>query len=269
MSRMMVNLAGGVMENANLLFDRYGYPTIPGSAVEGCARRIALQALHDWIEAGSERPAGDDACAPCCEGFDKPADMLAGIARVFGWVKGDWDGGENRDKKTGAETTWKSDFAWACHGDASLLADAKAIAGPHETFAGTVSFLAATPNIDPGIELDVLTPHHKDYYEGELTVATDTEDPVPVYFPTIKQQKDGDYFTFPLIPLLRIEAGDLARAKAWLGFGLELFGLGAKTNAGYGWFANVTNAIESLLSKRQRVASAIRHHRDFSDWDNE
>lgn len=46
--RLMVNLAGGVMENANLLFDRYGYPLIPGSAIKGLARRMALQTLHDW-----------------------------------------------------------------------------------------------------------------------------------------------------------------------------------------------------------------------------
>ena len=44
MSRLMVDLAGGVMENANLNLDRYGLPRIPGSAIKGLARRMALQA---------------------------------------------------------------------------------------------------------------------------------------------------------------------------------------------------------------------------------
>ena len=46
-SRLMVNMAGGVMENAGLCLDRFGLPLIPGSAVKGCARRTALAALRE------------------------------------------------------------------------------------------------------------------------------------------------------------------------------------------------------------------------------
>jgi CRISPR/Cas system CMR subunit Cmr6 (Cas7 group RAMP superfamily) len=50
----MVNMAGGVMENAGLCLDRFGLPYIPGSAVKGCARRTALAALREWCETGQQ-----------------------------------------------------------------------------------------------------------------------------------------------------------------------------------------------------------------------
>lgn len=262
MSRLMINMAGGVMENANLLLDRYGLPLIPGSAVKGCARRMALQALHDWIESqqnkgSAERPAPDDACAPCCEGFETPAHMLAAIARVFGWTPEDW-------KEAKKDRRYKSDFDWACSSaprEQNTLAQGtppanesspeganqriqtiftatRALLSPHDTFAGTIAFLPANPNRDPRLELDVVTPHHTEYYQSSdpKAVATDTEDPVPVFFPAVKPQNEKDFFTFPLIPLRRARPDDLAHAKRWLAHGLELLGLGAKTNAGYGWF---------------------------------
>ncbi len=262
MSRLVVGLANGVMENANLTLDRYGLPIIPGSAIKGCARRMALQSLHDWIAAGTDRPSDDDACASCCKHFKTPIDMLAVIARVFGWTPEDW----RTDQKDGH---WKSDLAWACGSSASTRQNitvqgnamshanpmepnpewakqqivatfraARALLPDHDTFAGTIAFLAASPKRDPGLELDVVTPHHTEYYQskGKFEIATDTEDPVPVYFPVVKPQGAQDYFTFPLIPLSRAVAGDLASAKNWLSHGLQLFGLGAKTAAGYGYF---------------------------------
>src|SRR5438034_1425306 len=112
----MVNMAGGVMENAGLCLDRFGLPYIPGSAVKGCARRAALAALLEWCEAGGQpehKPIGNDnPCAETCAKFDSPAQMLSAIARVFGWCEQDW-------KKD-------SDFAWAC--DAKLDVVWKAVA---------------------------------------------------------------------------------------------------------------------------------------------
>lgn len=277
MGRLMVNMSGGVMEHANLLIDRYGLPTIPGSAVKGCARRMALQALHDWVGAGTARPAEDDACAPCCEGFASPAEMLAAIARVFGWVEKDWESGQK-------DELYLSDLGWAC-GDqhaqiwkaaAVLLAQRLGWKEPSgetpwkalPSFTGTIAFLAASPNRDPGLELDVLTPHHKEYYEGKLPVATDTEDPVPVFFPAIKPQKEGDYFTFPLIPLRRAIESDLVYAQRWLASGLETFGIGAKTNAGYGWFdasEELNQRIRDQVDSTVKAAEAARKHQNESE----
>jgi CRISPR type III-B/RAMP module RAMP protein Cmr6 len=249
MSRLLVDLAGGVMENANVNLDRYGLPRIPGSAVKGCARRMALQALHDW--AGGD----DDLTAPLRDGFAQPAAMLAAIARIFGWVETDWPAHKNRDRKTHKETTWKSDFAWACAGAlqtpdpeavAHTLCDTRAMLPAVKAFAGSISFLDAFPNFDPGLELDVVTPHHTKYHEGKdpaYATAPDTEEPIPVFFPAVKPQKNGDFFSFPLIRLPRATETDLDLAASFLAKGLELFGLGAKTNAGYGWFLPLVDGV--------------------------
>lgn len=261
MSRLMVDLGGGVMENAHVNLDRFGLPIIPGSAVKGCARRMALRALHDWVAAGSDRPAAEDACAPCCEGFNSPADMLAAIAAVFGWVAKDWEGG----KKDGL---FRSDFAWACgeHYEpiwekaTSHIAERFHWTLPAQkpwqklpSFAGAVAFLPASPSSDPGLELDVVTPHHTKYYKGELETATDTENPIPVYFPAVKPQNENNFFSFPIIPLARSRQNDAELARQWLGTGLELHGLGAKTNAGYGWFKNVTAEVEEAERQNERL----------------
>lgn len=264
MSRLMVDLSGGVMENANVNLDRYGLPVIPGSAVKGCARRMALQALHDWIAAGTERPTDDDACAPRCEGFVSPADMLAAIARIFGWVEVDWD-----IKKK--DECWTSDFAWAVNGNEHILAEAQDKNLQCKDFAGTIAFLPAAPNRDPGLELDVLTPHHSEYYKSTdlKAAATDTEDPIPHYFPAVKPQGDGDYFTFALIPLRRAVDEDISHAKRWLSYGLELFGIGAKTNAGYGWFQDVTNEVELKMHQLARLNELENEFLGFDSWTND
>ena len=108
-SRLLVNMAGGVMENAGLCLDRFGLPCIPGSAVKGCARRAALAALHEWCETGN-KPGVTDAdkdnvLKAACARFNTPAEMLAAITRVFGWCEQDWK--SDRDK----EGRMKSDFA--------------------------------------------------------------------------------------------------------------------------------------------------------------
>lgn len=268
MSRLVVDLAGGVMENANVSLDRYGLPVIPGSAVKGCARRMALQALHDWIVAGTDRPDAEDACGACCEGFETPATMLSAIARIFGWIGEDWQTGKKAD-------LYKSDFAWAVMGREEALQTARthALQASHEGFAGSIAFLAATPNCDPGLELDVVTPHHTKYYQrepGYEDTAADTEDPIPIYFPVVRAQGDDGYFTFPLIPLQRGNGEDLSHAQRWLSQGLDLVGIGAKTNAGYGWFRVVedSSALSSENSPATTQTSRASDYASQAEFEN-
>ncbi len=286
-ARLMVNMAGGVMENAGLCLDRFGLPYIPGSAVKGCARRAALAALHEWCAAGGQpnhKPTGpDNPLAACCEPFTSPAHMLAAIARVFGWCELDWAGRSDQ-----------SDFRWACANDAaSITAAAETLAAhfrwPIEdrhsqtpwlslpNYAGSVSFLPAYP-VDLGktgkvdglpldvptlgkLELDVVTCHHRDYYEGKLPVATDTEEPVPVVFPAVAP---GHVFAFAVVPLRGADANLLKQARTWLKTGLETFGLGAKTNAGYGWFDasdTVQGTIRTALDQQARRLQSEQQQR--------
>lgn len=97
--------------------------------------------------------------------------------------------------------------------------------------AGEVIFHDAWPESWPALELDIVNNHHGKYYDGKDDPG-DCEDPVPVYFLSIKA---GAVFSFALSgrrpgidPTLLSLAGD------WLKGGLKFLGAGAKTNAGYG-----------------------------------
>ncbi len=287
-SRLMINMAGGVMENAGLCLDRFGVPYIPGSAVKGCARRAATQALVD--EASRSRKAA----------------LLSDIALVFGWGDTDWKSGRKRRRQgdRGIETEPCSDFWWAMALDTgdgvgddmrrqeiwqevartaarSLLDHLRFAKREHleepwrdlPNFAGSIAFLPAYP-ADIGrigqvvedlplevpalgkLELDVVTCHHHDYYEERLEIATDTEEPNPVVFPAVAP---GHVFTFAVAPLRAANADLGWQARSWLQTGLETFGLGAKTNAGYGWFKDVSEDLERARTAeiRRQVEEAM------------
>lgn len=323
-SRLMVNMAGGVMENAGLCLDRFGLPYIPGSAVKGCARRTALGALREWCETGSQPTEPDNVFTAACAPFATPAEMLAAIARVFGWCEQDW-----------SERSDQSDFFWACADQHREIRKAVAddlaahfhwpIEDRHRdtpwkslpNFAGSVAFLPAYP-VDIGkpgkveglplpvpelgkLELDVVTCHHRNYYnepvepkgvshsdprwqrwkqehdrwEREWGTAPDTEEPNPVVFPAVAP---GHVFTFALAKLRNCSDSDLQSARTWLAVGLQTFGLGAKTNTGYGWFVIVTKATDGtwkslhdvrLMSNSAPAAgsAALSTERPPSDYD--
>lgn len=329
-SRLMVNMASGVMENAGLCIDRFGLPYVPGSAVKGCARRAALAALREWCEAGvrpEHKPADlDNSLAACCEKFATPAEMLTAIARVFGWCDLDW----SNKRKHGRCI---SDFAWACsptghdtptqanalddrfHSELSPESTAQArtalwltirdavsrLLAAHlriplkaddpkpwqklPNFAGGASFLPAyLADIPAGteingmkmpqpgkLELDVVTVHHKKYYAGpedaknlqsvaqwehEWGTAPDIEEPIPIIFPAVAP---GHVFAFNLVPMHGPDEELLKCARIWLATGLETFGLGAKTNAGYGWFdcsGTIQNVVSAVMKEREEKRRA-------------
>ena len=92
------------------------------------------------------------------------------------------------------------------------------------------------------LELDVLTCHHPKYYQGDvkMPVALDSEEPIPVKFPAWAA---NIIFQFAVLPvhsigrsLSQTDSTLHEQAFEWLRQGLEIFGIGAKTAAGYGWF---------------------------------
>lgn len=242
-SRLVLNASGGVMENAGLCLDRFSnLPYIPGSAVKGCARRTAIYFLREWRQSG-KKP--DQLTGDLAE-YKDPHDLMRDIALMFGWV--DQDFKEKQDFDWAWGESWKSERDVIAETLLSVLGhkiDASIPAWKQlPAFEGTVSFLSAWPGKSPSqdLELDVVTCHHRKYYDGERGYenAPDCEEPVPVVFPTVAP---GHIFLFGVYPVHRalpntIDAMALAkRARAWLKLGLEVFGLGGKTAAGYGWFA--------------------------------
>jgi CRISPR-associated protein Cmr6 len=201
-SRMMVNLAGGVVENAGIALDRcFGSPLIPGSAVKGISR---VQALWEIREA-----KGDDKV------------RLLRLAMVlFGYGAHDLRG----------------DFGWA-GGALSTQAAADEIGA--QDFKGCAYFLPAYPTTPATLVVDMVNPHYPNYYGGRNSQAADSENPIPNYFPAVEA---GSSFGFavllnrvPNLPGMTTSAL-LGQVQGWLERAVTRKGVGAKTAAGYGWF---------------------------------
>lgn len=271
-SRLMVNMAGGVMENAGLCLDRFGMPYIPGSAVKGCARRAALAALREWTEEG-EKPTGQERpLAAATEAFENRAQMLAHIALIFGWCEQDWKPNAEFHWATGQDSdrvlvesreelhrTLSSEFY---HSEKTLVRNELS------NHAGLVAFMPARPvelemrsinsNLpfpytEPGkLELDIINCHHKNYYKGILNVATDTEEPNPVFYPAVAS---GHVFAFSVRQLKKAQHEMMKLSIIWLRVGLEVMGIGGKVGSGYGWFAagsEIQGTIFGLISDLQK-----------------
>ena len=248
-ARLLINMGGTVLENAGLQLDRFGTAYLPGSAVKACARRTALATLRQWSETGIKPSATDsDALAPTCEAFATSADLLLAILRVFGCTDLEWQDYDYDNNKG-------SDLAWACANQWDSLSPTARDQLPSDTLRGSVAFLPAYPysRLPVDLELDVLTSHHQKYYRGDLDTATDTEDPIPVYFPAVAADA---IYTFAVLPVGATAADSplLTHAKTWLSTGLTVFGLGAKTAAGYGFFSDATPAIAEREAKAREQA---------------
>ena len=191
--RMMVNHAGGVIENGGLALDRNsGIPYIPGTALKGIARRGAV------LE----------------EATDEEMDI------VFGWS-------DSRNRR-------------------------------QASYAGMVAFLAAYPVGQPGLERDIVTVHHHNYYQQDPPQpAFDNEEPIPNMFPVVKAESKYHFFLVRIGSARRKQAvinGDpLKKAKKWLIAGLTEIGIGAKTATGYGWFEYDEEADRKRAEEEKRA----------------
>ena len=112
---------------------------------------------------------------------------------------------------------------------------------------GMVSFEDAWPDDQAELAVDIINPHHKNYYEGKTT-PHDAENPIPIFFLTLAP---GTAFTFRCRAIpgrnnLWSKIGNwkplmdaaFDHACDWLGFG-------AKTSVGYGQFAPMNGREET------------------------
>ncbi|EKD27924.1 MAG: hypothetical protein ACD_79C00496G0007 [uncultured bacterium] len=223
-SRLLVNHAGGVKENAGLCFHRnFGCPMIPGTAVKGSARAQAIIEL---------------ATAP----VENKETILKKFLLIFGWVADDLKRNDSdivrafvfTDKNTKPLNEYIEKFFF----------------NRIDTFGGLLSFLPAYPEKAEAFTMvgDIITPHHTKYYK-EGGECLDTEIPVPNPFPAIEANDSKGHFIFRIVYLPRcnnlfkdLEKQDLLeQAINWLKKGLENNGVGAKTSSGYGLINEDTN----------------------------
>ena len=244
-SRLAVGLgAHSVLETSLTLHRPYGYPIIPGSALKGLVRAVALFELADKLgvkalslaEYWQRNPP--DEKAHC----DTPLERLEKLLE-------------------GGMTDSKRQQAWSeLLGDEALPADVAIRQLTPEQFdgrddvrtfgavfgtlvaEGSVIFFGALPEAPPTLAAEIMTPHYSHYYRGENIAPHDADDPVPVAFLTVAE---GSRFRFALGLTPRCPDSERVRlrqkATCWLKKGLREQGIGAKTAAGYGLFGKPTS----------------------------
>jgi len=205
-SRLLINMAGGVMENAGLALDRcFGLPYIPGSSIKGVARNVAL-----WEIKQTEDPA-------------QKQKLLRTALLAFGFI--------------GKDLGSRGDFSWAA-GNESVI-KVKATLPKADEFKGLCSFLPAYPSSADNLSIvaDCMTPH-----PSAQDSAQGRGNPRPLFYPAVEV---GSSFAFAVLGqrilpkeiLDKVEHTEvLEQAEKWVIQAIEESGLGAKTGAGYGWF---------------------------------
>ncbi|GAB4108396.1 MAG: hypothetical protein Kow001_05410 [Acidobacteriota bacterium] len=213
---MALDLATGCLENAGLCLHPFSsLPIIPGSAVKGCARAAAIAQLRQATEDRS--PAREQ--------------ILRSILEVFGWAKDDV---EKKD----------SDLFWAWDGPIP--------APTAKANSGRVSFLPGFPVALPPLQIDVLACHHPKYYTTNRKDAADDEQPNIQVFPVVAS---GAKFLFTIVPLPGASEAILKSALQFLAEGLQVWGIGAKTAAGYGYFRLDDGELEKLRADFSRPSA--------------
>ncbi|MGD9496499.1 MAG: type III-B CRISPR module RAMP protein Cmr6 [Armatimonadota bacterium] len=137
----------------------------------------------------------------------------------------------------GLASTWAK-----LHGPGDNSAEFRRIFGT-QGGTGSVLFLEAWPAAISSdvngltIEVDIVNSHHPEYYRNRGIDAPpgDWESPNPVYFLAVAPNVTFRFAVAKTRP--DTDPADIDQAKAWLISGLTELGFGAKTAAGYGYFA--------------------------------
>ncbi len=153
--------------------------------------------------------------------------LLSYLEFINGKAVQDWD--ENEEVNLENETVFTKEQVLAIFGP-----QGKNIRKPN---TGGVVFFDVYPVDGVSFEVDVITPHHKNYYSdaSNSIPPADTENPTPIPFLTIKS---GTSFLFAFRVRDREAVNDTLKEKL-KGLILEageIFGFGAKTASGYGYF---------------------------------
>jgi CRISPR type III-B/RAMP module RAMP protein Cmr6 len=245
--RLLINLAGGVQENAGISLDRcFGLPLIPGSAVKGVSRHHALWEIRT------------------CEDQSERKNLLRMALLTFGYGSQDLE-----LKKKKAATNW----AWAVEDSQELLQEVVQENKLPKEFKGLISFLPATPASEKNLRIvaEGITPHtvQTDNPKTNQSAGEESQHLTPLAFPAVER---GSQFAFSLI-LNRELAGVtdpeyqvlLETVLGWLKGAVTGTGIGAKTSAGFGWFSIDEEAAEkrkaeaeALAQEEARKAEALR-----------
>ena len=225
----------------------HGFPYLPGSAVRGLVRRVAEYELVKDRETWFERPD-----LPPEEDIDRLLTEAEELRALLGSLAVD------PPDPAPADPLWRTPRELLLHlrsgldpEDDALHKRVSSLLGEHT--GGVLTFYDAVPA--PGqaglLETDLLNPHYPEFYRSSGGVPpSDDQDPTPIYFLVVKPEVTF-HFPFRIGRWPRSESRADPRAAAlagtsseeveskvlsWLVEGLESWGSGAKTAAGYGYF---------------------------------
>lgn len=232
-----------VLENVTIaLHPALGFPYLPGQSLKGIAHAYAeylLRIATGLLDVGEEEKQGvlkdwqNDLFAGCSSGNWLPA--LRRVKALFGSILHQNKSEENDSTKL------KGQFKTAINRELETVQEGqvkKKLIKERDDFAqGQLIFFEAMPFPEKNeverkwLKLDVLTPHFKDWYDG-IQPPSDNQSPNPIYFLTVPNP-----VKFSLAVGLVGSNVDKEQAKLGLKLlcaGLDDFGAGAKTAAGYG-----------------------------------
>lgn len=239
------------VENGFSFLSPYGIPYLPGSGVKGVVRRAAeeLALFHNesswtipfvWalfgFEAGSAYLSGPLNDAPDVVKEEAERWCVA-FAR---WLQREADNdGLLRAWLNRVRSDREDDAGKQGHSSSAMIQSWVGRSGEKPRrevhWQGMLRFWDAFPDENAQLAVDILNPHHKDYYEGNST-PHDAAQPKPVFFLVVKP---GACFRFHIE--VKGHEGLLEQLGDWKGLVSEAFahafdwlGFGAKTAVGYG-----------------------------------
>ncbi len=242
--RLAIGLGNAsVFENSLTLHHVYGIPYIPASSVKGIIRSWLIQEYFSYDKNGEKRPEyGEGIALRDSEDF----------CLIFG-TPSDFEISKNRSVKSSLKNS----------------------EGNPTAHVGNVVFFDAFPISKPKVYVDIMNPHYPEYYkEGSSKPPADWQNPVPIFFLTIKDTSfqflfgirksctDVEYeklsnvsFQHPSDPEMNKEGSAEKVLKDLLEEALTFTGAGAKTATGYGRMRNISaNKLEQIKKRRAEEA---------------
>lgn len=198
-----------VLETAITLDRNTGAPVIPGSALKGLARTVAV------IELAQKLP------------FPEDVDRLAKVQVLDDWLMPEDPSPDDLQKKVGIDRGAITDAMLARMARLREVFGFVGGAGRAVFFEGV-----CVQPIPPRLSVDIMNPHYGKYY-GKNEPPRDDDNPVPVTFLTVRR---GQQFAFAVVPRQPDHAAHALQARKWLFDGLTMLGIGGKTSQGYGLF---------------------------------
>lgn len=166
-----------------------------------------------------------------------PGSALKGLTRAYARLEGlGQDGGEVVAEGKAPEEMSAYAEAETSEGASQRTTILDRLFGSQQQ-SGSVIFFDAVPGLRLRLDVDVMNPHYPLYYrDPEKHPPSDDQNPIPVPFLTVAKDNSFLFAVAPRNPRSAAMREDAQLAATWLKLALRDYGVGAKTNSGYGRF---------------------------------